>query len=640
MAAITSTTESWNNHKFSEVESHIKGNYLTTSGNAASLLTNDTSQAADACYSETPGLRFWRYNGTSSTAGASSDGFILSWSWGSGSVGSQLFLDDNPTKNICIRGRSNNGTFTTWATLMHSDNYTSYTVKKDGTGASGTWGINISGSASSATTAGSATSAGKLSSALDIDTTAKLNAFHEDKVFKVGYLNGDVSATFSSTDGMVLSIGVSTQYGHQIHLDDNRNEIWHRSTVSSGTTWNSWVKIIDSGNIGSQSVNYATSAGTATNADKVDGYHATMGNNKPWGTIPVIHTGGWLDIGKQLEFHYDNTTGSDYSTLLTCTGNHGNVVNLPSSAGTLALTSDIPSSLPASDVYSWAKASTKPSYNYGEIGAGVATIGDGTNYLLLRSNTTWRAGMYYHTTGQEALVFSHVNSGTSFIFTTTDPANRTDWTTLTPQMQIKQGCVYINSLIANESTPSYNLYVNGTTCCKDNIEVAAGKRIQQEGGTGDIYIGNSNNSGWIRFQDICSMTSAGDTYWSIRTSGNAVFANVTSNGGVTALSDARHKKVIGDTPITVNDIAKMSSVCFKWTDGNHDDRTYVGSIAQDWEKVLPSVVVKNDNEEGTLSLNYGVAALISSITTARRVVNHEERIKELEEEIKKLKSNK
>ena len=42
---------------------------------------------------------------------------------------------------------------TIWNTLLHSNNYTSYTVKKDGTGASGTWGINISGNASSATKA-------------------------------------------------------------------------------------------------------------------------------------------------------------------------------------------------------------------------------------------------------------------------------------------------------------------------------------------------------------------------------------------------------------------------------------------------------------------------------------------------------
>lgn len=42
---------------------------------------------------------------------------------------------------------------TIWNTLLHSNNYTSYTVKKDGTGASGTWGINITGNASSATKA-------------------------------------------------------------------------------------------------------------------------------------------------------------------------------------------------------------------------------------------------------------------------------------------------------------------------------------------------------------------------------------------------------------------------------------------------------------------------------------------------------
>ena len=87
---------------------------------------------------------------------------------------------------------------------------------------------------------------------------------------------------------------------------------------------------------------YATSAG---NAETVDGYHATMGNNKPWGTIPVINLQGYMDIGKHLEFHYDNTTGSDYSTILRCTGNYANTVNLPSESGTLALTTDIPSSL-------------------------------------------------------------------------------------------------------------------------------------------------------------------------------------------------------------------------------------------------------------------------------------------------------
>lgn len=86
---------------------------------------------------------------------------------------------------------------------------------------------------------------------------------------------------------------------------------------------------------------YANLDGTAVNADKLDGYHASYSSNTPWGTIPVITTQGFMDIGKHLEFHYNNTTGSDYSTLLICTGNYSNIVNLPSESGTLALLSQV-----------------------------------------------------------------------------------------------------------------------------------------------------------------------------------------------------------------------------------------------------------------------------------------------------------
>jgi hypothetical protein len=48
--------------------------------------------------------------------------------------------------NICVY---NDVTGSGWHIVLDSNNYTSYTVKKDGTGASGTWGINISGSAGS-----------------------------------------------------------------------------------------------------------------------------------------------------------------------------------------------------------------------------------------------------------------------------------------------------------------------------------------------------------------------------------------------------------------------------------------------------------------------------------------------------------
>lgn len=58
------------------------------------------------------------------------------------------FTYDND--NIYYRRRVDNG-FTNWVKLLHSGNYTNYTVTKTGSGASGTWGIDISGNAATAT---------------------------------------------------------------------------------------------------------------------------------------------------------------------------------------------------------------------------------------------------------------------------------------------------------------------------------------------------------------------------------------------------------------------------------------------------------------------------------------------------------
>lgn len=103
--------------------------------------------------------------------------------------------------------------------------------------------------------------------------------------------------------------------------------------------------------------------------------------------------------------------------------------------------------------------------------------------------------------------------------------------------------------------------------------------------------------------------------------------NLYSAGYVTALSDARHKNVIGDTELTVEQIAGAPAIRFQWND--RDDKTvFAGSIAQYWQKVLPEVV--QSQADGTLSLDYQVAALISSITVARKVMNHESRLQRLE----------
>ena len=165
-------------------------------------------------------------------------------------------------------------------------------------------------------------------------------------------------------------------------------------------------------------------------------------------------------------------------------------------------------------------------------------------------------------------------------------------------------------------------------------DMNSGARISFSGGNG--YLGNANNAGWLMVQDMCSQNSAGDGVWSIRTNGNAIFQNVTSYGAVSALSDIRHKEIVRNTNLRVEQIAAMRSVIYRKKDSN-DDTLYAGSIAQDWQSILPQVVSVANNDEHTQSLQYGVAALIAIITTARKVVEHERRIADLERENERLK---
>ena len=67
--------------------------------------------------------------------------------------------------------------------------------------------------------------------------------------------------------GYLLNVSNGTSEVHQIWMEQASGELHHRGGNSSG--WSgSWRTLIDSANIGSQSVNYATSAGSATSATK------------------------------------------------------------------------------------------------------------------------------------------------------------------------------------------------------------------------------------------------------------------------------------------------------------------------------------------------------------------------------------
>ena len=71
--------------------------------------------------------------------------------------------------------------------------------------------------------------------------------------------------------------------------------------------------------------------------------------------------------------------------------------------------------------------------------------------------------------------------------------------------------------------------------------------------------------------------------------------------------------------------------CFSWKDGSGIS---AGSSAQYWGEVLPWLITERDKY---LEMAYSNIALINTIATARTVLDHESRIRELEKENMELK---
>jgi hypothetical protein len=164
----------------------------------------------------------------------------------------------------------------------------------------------------------------------------------------------------------------------------------------------------------------------------------------------------------------------------------------------------------------------------------------------------------------------------------------------------------------------------------------------------DFHFNNSSADYTSRIVEVVSGCLAINGTLAVLKSGNVgigttlpteklyVSGNIAATGAVTALvlsssSDIRLKDIRKNVCLSVEEIAKAPAVEFAW---KKTGDLAVGSIAQYWQPILPQAIHKRDNY---LSMQYDVIALLASIANARRILSIEKKIKELEEEVKRLK---
>lgn len=201
---------------------------------------------------------------------------------------------------------------------------------------------------------------------------------------------------------------------------------------------------------------------------------------------------------------------------------------------------------------------------------------------------------------------------------------------------------------ANSAQSNGTLRLAGIT----TITPDSGARIGGSGG--DLYLGNANNSNWVKVQDICSHN--GSNYWFIYQSGNAHFSNINVvgnttiggnclvKGGVTAYqsSDIRLKQDLRKLDYLGIIKAMGGTFGFAW---KKDYTRSIGWIAQ---HVLCNPHLKDiveTDENGYYKINYWSPKLIATAFGAIEQVGDEvsrlkARVVFLESEVQRLSGDK
>lgn len=233
----------------------------------------------------------------------------------------------NPAANEMLFYTSNGrGYNSAWTRVLTHRNYTNYTVTKTGGGASGTWGISITGSAPWANITGKPT----------LLTLAGITSLTNKDLNYARYNFGTTNKGDDSTQlnvpanyGLYLSLAYSDKnQGGQIFFNTvpgTTGTLYFRTRNAGGgntvNTWKSWKTVLDSTNYTAyfNPANYVTALGTRgdyltwTKNGVVNNltvpYSSYSGHLQSHDTRSTNNTPAQFSSGARFEFKYNSTDG-------------------------------------------------------------------------------------------------------------------------------------------------------------------------------------------------------------------------------------------------------------------------------------------------------------------------------------------
>lgn len=217
------------------------------------------------------------------------------------------------SENMYFR-RQQDSTWTTWRTVLHSGNYNSYAPTLTGTGASGTWGISITGNAATATSADQIDGVAFRNTGSNAGTAA--DSLEQNGIT---YVNSNISL-LGQTDGALFSQAYNSNWQHQIYGDYRTGQIVVRG--KNNGTWQSWRTVLDSSNYTSYTSHIGNGTLTLnTSGNGISGSTSFTANQSGAGTFTVTSNATSANTASTLVFRDTNgdfqarniTTQDDYT---------------------------------------------------------------------------------------------------------------------------------------------------------------------------------------------------------------------------------------------------------------------------------------------------------------------------------------
>ena len=138
----------------------------------------------------------------------------------------------------------------------------------------------------------------------------------------------------------------------------------------------------------------------------------------------------------------------------------------------------------------------------------------------------------------------------------------------------------------------------------------SGARI---GGSGSLYIGNANNSGWVYIQDMCSQVNS--SYWNITQNGSATFKSLTVTDVISCNSISVSNNAVIAGNLSVNGLINNKGILpTNYEVNNKGTNCYVSAdaLCSGITAITDSIPVDNlsivySNDNGTNWTNYNIS---------------------------------